>query len=262
MNTARIAVLAVALLAGGGAAWLATGSPAPPPAAPTQTVTINTTDVLVAGIDLPLGSVAKKGDLRWQAWPADGVGLHMIKRSEQPKADEEFEGAIARMPLMQGEPIRKEKLAKRDGSGFLSAILDKGRRALSITIAQDGAMTAGGFILPNDRVDVVRTFRDEGASRSMGSEVMMTEKVLLNVRVLAIGQNVQEKNGERVVTGTTATLDLSPEEVETIALAQRTGQLSLALRSIADANEKREEARKSDKLTIIRFGIPGVAIQQ
>jgi pilus assembly protein CpaB len=259
MNKAQIAVLAVALLAGGGAMYLASGSP--PPAEAPPPVAVNTVDVLVANIELPLGAVVKQGDLRWQAWPADGVGPMMIKRSDDAEAIKSFDGAIVRSALMQGEPARREKIVKRDGTGFLSAVLEKGRRALSITIAQDGAMTAGGFILPNDRVDVIRTYRDEGASKALGAEIMQTEIVLRNVRVLAIGQSVQEKNGERVASGTTATLDLSPAEVEAIALAQRTGQLSLALRSLVDSNEKNEPVKQSDKLTIIRSGVPSVAVR-
>ena len=84
-------------------------------------------------------------------------------------------------------------------------------------------------MLPNDRVDLVRTYRDEEASKNGGGDVQVAETVLSNVRVLAIGQTVQERNGEKVVTGETATLEVTPQQAETLALAQKVGQLALVL---------------------------------
>lgn len=258
MNTARIAILGIALVAGGAAAYLASSSPPPPP--PPQAVApppIPTTEVLVAARDLGLGAVLRGPEMRWQSWPPTAVSPFMIKREDVPGAMEEFNGSIARMAMLEGEPIRREKLIKQDGSGFMSAILPEGKRALAIAIDQRGTSTAGGFILPNDRVDIIRTYRDEAGSKAAGGESFNTETLLQSVRVLAIGQNIQERNGERVVVGETATLELDAQQVELIALAQRTGQLSLALRSMVDRNAPAGEiAKRSDGLTIIRFGIP------
>ena len=90
------------------------------------------------------------------------------------------------------------------------------------------------FILPNDRVDVLMTTRRSGE----GEEGFQTEVILENVRILAIDQTIQEKDGEAVVVGETATLQLSPQEVEILAIAQQMAdRLSLALRSIADSGE-------------------------
>ncbi|HVL74271.1 MAG TPA: Flp pilus assembly protein CpaB, partial [Beijerinckiaceae bacterium] len=167
-------------------------------------------------------------------------------------------GSIARSSFLSGEPIRREKLIKASGSGFMSAILPSGMRAVAISIDTRGATSAGGFILPNDRVDVIRTFRDQDASGGTGSEVHLSETILTNIRVLAIGPHIQERNGEKVVTGETATLELSPAQAELVTLAQKVGQLSLALRSLADAHEtgERREARDEGGLTIVRYGVP------
>jgi pilus assembly protein CpaB len=258
MKFARVAVLGVALAAGGGAAWLASGTTAPEPTAsappPAQ---LATDEVLVASKDLPLGSLLVETDLAWQAWPKDAVSKGMIRKSDGGNAIEDAKGSVSRGNFFEGEPIRREKLVKGPNSGFLSAILPTGFRAVAINIDAQGGTTAGGFILPNDRIDVIRTFRDQDQSKITGTDVYTSETILSNVRVLAIGQNVQEKNGERVITGSNATLELDPKQAETVVLAQRIGQLSLSLRSMVDASKVKEDFSHDDHdaITVVRYGV-------
>jgi pilus assembly protein CpaB len=259
MKPARLAVLGIAVLAGGAAALMMSGGDPPPaPRIVEAPPTMKIVEVLVAGVDIPMGQTLKAGDLRWLAWPADTAPNGVIKRTEFPNALDETAGSIVRSNFFGGEPIRREKLIKADGSGFMSAILPSGMRAVAISIDTRGATSAGGFILPNDRVDVIRTFRDEESSKSGGVDVHMSETILSNIRVLAIGQNVQERNGEKVVTGETATLELTPAQAELITLAQKVGQLSLALRSLADTNQV-QDAPRADRgdsaLTVVRYGV-------
>jgi pilus assembly protein CpaB len=123
-------------------------------------------------------------------------------------------------------------------------------RAVAISIDNRGATSAGGFILPNDRVDVIRTVQGvEGVPPT-------SETILTNIRVLAIGQTIQERNGEKVITGETATLELNPPQAELVILAQKVGQLSLALRSLEDVNETGTPKREGpNALQVIRFGV-------
>src|SRR5215212_746001 len=229
MNRARLAVLGVALVAGGGAAiMMSGGSPPPPVVVQAPAPEISTTDVLVAAVDLPMGQTLKPNDLRWQPWPSDMLPNGVIKRTEAANALEETAGSIVRSAMLGGEPIRRERLIKADGSGFMSAILPSGMRAVAISIDTRGATSAGGLILP---------YRDDESSKGGGVDVQISETILSNIRVLAIGQNVQERNGEKVVTGETATLELTPGQAETVTLAQKTGQISLALRSLTDARQ-------------------------
>lgn len=256
MNTARILVLGAALAAGGIAAYLASGTPEPQ--APVQVVqqqSIKTTEVLVAANEIPLGATVAEKDLKWQTWPQDGAA-GMVTKAEQANAMKDYAGTIARMAMISGEPVRKEKLVKAEQGGVMSALLPSGSRALAITIDNRGANTAGGFILPNDRVDVIRIYRDEAATKVQGNDVMVSETLLRNVRVLAIGQNIQERNGEKVVVGETATLELDPRQVETVILAQRLGQLSLSLRSLQDAGKPDNTVTNTDdtSLTVVRYG--------
>src|ERR1700716_201594 len=227
MNTARIVVLMIALGAGGVAVYLASGldnKPAPrEPVAQLQTV-----DVLVAKSDISLGQTVAPEDMQWQTWPASSASNTFIRRNERPEATTQIAGSIARSPFIAGATIREPKLVKTNGSGFMAALLPAGMRAISTEISPETG--AGGFILPNDHVDVILSRRDREAEKLSGIEVHRSESLLTNVRVLAIDQNIEEKNGQRVVIGKTATLELSSRQTETLAMGRLMGTLSLALR--------------------------------
>jgi pilus assembly protein CpaB len=263
MKRAQIITIAVAVLAGGGALYLAQSpKPAPAPivqisAPPPPPVPME--DILVASHEIALGAVLGDPDLQWSSWPRDSAGPGMIKKSELPNAMEDIKGAVVRGNFYQGEPIRREKIVKGPNSGFLSAILTPGKRAVAINIDATGATTAGGFVLPNDHVDILRTRRDED-SRGGATDVFVTEVLVSNVRVLAIGPNIQEKNGERVVNGSNATLEVDPADAELLLQAQRTGQLSMSLRSmrdVQDVNTVDPNARppQANGVTLIRYGV-------
>jgi pilus assembly protein CpaB len=258
MSAARIVVLVVALVAGIGAALLAGGSREPVrEAAPKPAVATN--DVLVAATDIARGGVLGADSMRWQPWPSDSVGPQMITRSSDPEALKDYTGAIARMSVGEGEPLRAERLIKGYGSGFMSALLSPGMRAVSTEASEETG--AGGFILPNDRVDVIlsRKLPDTGAGDRYSSET-----ILQNVRVLAIDQTVEDEKGEKVVVPKkTATLELTPRQAETMALARQLGNVSLALRPLADAGAAKgpdadlgPKPTGGDGITIVRFGVP------
>jgi pilus assembly protein CpaB len=255
MNTARIAVLGIAIVAGGIAAYLASGpSETPAPAQPVAQ--LQTVDVLVAKSDIGLGQSVKPEDLQWQAWPAATAGGSLISRANKADAVKDLTGSIARSPFVAGEPIREQKLVKADGSGFMAAILPQGYRAVSTEISPETG--AGGFILPNDRVDVLLTKRDKNPE-GKGGDIAVSEIILANIRVLAIDQAPKEKDGASALVGRTVTLELKPEQTETLARARQTGTLSLALRSIADIKLDEKPLERSDKrgesLNVVRYGV-------
>ena len=248
MKAARLLVLGVAIVAGLGAAYLMLGTKEPP--APVTIVApppIVTDSVLMAARTLGPGSVIADGDLSWKTWPKEQVPQGAIQRSVQPNALQEFKGMVVRAEMLAGDPVRRERLAK--DAGFMSAVLPTGLRAVAIDLADQGKSAAGGFILPNDRVDLIRTFHPDDAPGAFASETILT-----NIRILAIGQAVQDKAGERTVIGGTATLELTPEQAEKVVLAQRTGQLTLTLRSVADAAKVEQPLEAPRSMTIIRFG--------
>ena len=262
--TARIVVLTIALGAGGVAAYLVSTSESQQPVAVAPVAQLPTVEVLVAKNDIGLGQAIKPGDLVWQTWPEAASNI-FIRRGDRPEAANQLVGTIARAPFVIGEPIREQKLVKSDGSGFMAAILPAGMRAISTEISPETG--AGGFILPNDRVDVLLSKRERNPEQPNAGDVISSEIILSNIRVLAIDQAPKEKDGQTTVVGKTVTLELKPEQAETLARARQSGTLSLALRSIADINvaENRSDEnsrRRGDSVAVIRFGIPSTMTTQ
>ncbi|MBI4274952.1 MAG: Flp pilus assembly protein CpaB [Rhizobiales bacterium] len=259
MKAARLVVLGVAVVAGGLAALLASGGDETPPP-PKPTTQIDTVEILTAKGDIGIGSAVTAADLGWSIWPTSSAGPNFIRKSDRPDAIDQLAGAIARMTFSAGEPIRESKLIKASGSGYMAAILPSGMRAVSTEISPETG--AGGFILPNDHVDVILSRRDKQAEKATGAEVVVSETILTNIRVLAIDQTVEDKNGQKVVVGKTTTLEVTPSQVETLALARQIGTVSLALRSIAD--EKKDSTDDDDRgsrqgINMVRFGVTTTA---
>jgi len=238
---ARLFVLALSIVAGGIAAYLAASSGDKSVA--TQFVQVATVDVLVAKSDIGLGQSLSPANVEWQAWPQTTAAASLIRRSDRPEAAAKLAGSIARIPFVAGEPIRDAKIVSLNGTGFMAAILPSGMRAVSTPISPETG--AGGFILPNDRVDVILSKRDKG-------EVVRSHVVLSNLRVLAIDQAPKEKDGTNSLIGRTATLEATPEQAETLARAHLGGSIALALRSLADSDSDGAEKTPKKVVAIYR----------
>ena len=193
-----------------------------------------TTEILVAKSELGLGQIVKPEDLQWQVWPASSASGNVIIRAGRAEAIRDIAGSIVRAPFIAGEPIREQKLVKANGSGFMAAILPTGMRGISTEISPETG--AGGFILPNDRVDVLLSKREKNPD-GKSPDIVSSEIILTNIRVLAIDQAPKEKEGANSLVGKTATLELKPEQAETLGRARQSGTIQLALRSITDANK-------------------------
>ena len=267
MNKVQIAVIGATIVAFGGAYVLFNSGPAPAPQHVVQAPKLDTDDVLVAAQDIPMGTVIGDASVSWQSWPKPAISELMIVKSSGPAVIDDVKGSLTRDAFIRGEPMRRDKLVKAGAGGFMSAILPSGLRAVAIKVDNAGDDYAGGFILPNDRVDVIKIYRDDGATKSRGVEVLGAQTILTNVKVLAIGQNVQEENGKKVVVGGNATLELDPQQAEQVILAERAGNanLHLVLRSLVDSAGPALTAGDQDAggsgLTIVRFGAPQTATQ-
>lgn len=270
----NIALLAVALIAGGAAAFLAMqqqpGTPAAPPAAVvaeaptpetiTQIVEEPKVQVLVAKTPISVGQRLTPATIEWVEWPEDTTRPDFVTQTASPDALSGMGDAVARYEFFPGEPIREIKLARSD-RGFLSAVLDPGTRGVSVDVSAVSA--AGGFILPNDRVDVLLT-------ASVGTK-QVSSTILENVRVLAINSQIgetaatrpataeknsgasddgsaaaeEEAKGPATFSSAIATLALDPRQAEVIISATQNGRLSLVLRSTADVADNADSASKA-----------------
>ncbi|AZO49175.1 MAG: Flp pilus assembly protein CpaB [Mesorhizobium sp.] len=237
MPASRLIILSVAVAAAGGAGYVAKKMVVAPP--PQVTVdspkapAIALQDVLVLSGDVAMGSPLEN-NISWESWPSGGINANFITRAAEPDALDKLKGSVARVAMYTGEPLRRSKLIG-EGQSFMSSILPSGMRAVATAISAD--TSAGGFILPNDFVDVIMTRRSDTGTGGSG---FTTETILKNIRVLAIDQTIQEdEEGKKTRVGQTATLELTPQQAEIITVAQQMAdRLTLALRSITDTSEK------------------------
>jgi pilus assembly protein CpaB len=221
-----------------------------------EEVTTNTTQVLVARNEIGLGQIVGPESFRWLDWPQNAVSTSYIQRSARPNAIEELKDSVARAPMLPGEPVTAMKLVKAGEGGVLAAILPQGMRAISTRIKEETGV--GRLILPNDHVDVILIRRTRGRSGGGGGgEDFVSDTLFRNVRVLAIGQLIEARDGKKLAEGNTATLELNPRQAEVLALANSMGEISLALRSIADMDTKEQPKaeKRSESVKVLRYGV-------
>lgn len=243
MSPMRLIILAVAGFAAIAAAFLVRGMASAPSApavsAEPQTIVkeveVSQIKVLVAAADLPIGTLLSPSDFRWADWPERTVNPSYFTETVNPDAMETLAGSVVRTSLFADEPILPQKIVQKGETGFMAALLNPGKRAVSVEISPESA--SAGFILPDDRVDVILTYEIEVLQGEDLVEQTIVVTAMENVRVLAIDQMFGEVDGVPALTGSTATLELSPEEAELISLAARKATISLTLRSHADSGE-------------------------
>ncbi len=230
MNPRSIALVAAALVIAVGAAffvrgWLQSQKPEQVVEAPKATA------VLVAKVDLPAGTFIKETDMRWQPWPDDTVDPAYLLESKNSITD--FVGAVPRQGIAAGEPITGTRVAKPGDRGFLAAVLKPGMRAISIAISETSGIS--GLVFAGDRVDIILTHA-VGTGKDSAT-VRASETVLENVRVLALDQSLNDQRSEPKVAST-ATIEVTPKQVEMVAVVQELGRLSLSLRSLAKPEDE------------------------
>ncbi len=253
MKLARILVLAIAVAAGFVAfrMIMVSGNNTPAPQIVQAPVVKKATEqVLVASRDILLGSKLSEEHFDWAEWPQGSTPKGAVLRKTDPEAELKYNGRIAKVPIFEGEPIRPERLINTD-KGYMSAILPKGKRAIAVSV--EAETTAGGFILPGDKVDLILTRKsDRGA---------ISETILENVRVLAIDTTTAgEKDQKNLSPKRTATLELTLAQSEVVAQSQQIGNISLALRSAQDsADDAEQDNSRRRGVSYVKYGVSSQA---
>lgn len=280
MRGLRFLILAVAIAAGVGAVALVRNelerAKRPIVAQQTPAPQARRVEVLVAARELKMGERLKGEDLRWQPWPQEAVSEFFLTKQAQPRALEDMEGVIVRSGLLAGEPLSDSKLIRLKQPSVMAGFVRRGMVAFGLKV--DEVSAAGGFILPGDYVDVIMTARVEIEVEDLEAEggvtaesVLLSKTVLRSVRVLAIDEIFQQSGDPNIEEPKTATLEVTPDQAEALALAERGGEIQLALRSVAElipetgqrpidpvpvlAYDPRhpEELPEADAIDIIRF---------
>jgi pilus assembly protein CpaB len=222
---------------------LVAGAPAPAAgamgAAPTSTAPENTTEVLVATRELPVGTILDAEAVKFVPWPKDLVeGAYFVKGEAEAA---KLQGTVVRYNIPAGQPVAQGALVKPGDRGFLAAALGPGMRAVTVPVSAQTSVA--GFVFPGDRVDLILTQSVEGGG---GPALKASETVLRNLRVLATDQRTDKQTDDKgntvVNTYSTVTLEATPRIAEKIAVSLTLGNLSLSLRSIADNGGELEQA--------------------
>jgi pilus assembly protein CpaB len=229
MNAVRIAILAAAAVAAIAVAFFVRQAMT---TEPVQVVEVEepAVRVLAARRDMAVGERVGAADLYWQTWPDEALSPGYIVEDRGQSA-QDLAGSVVRASIGQGEPITGRKLVQPGDAGFMAAVLSPGMRAVAVPISAETG--AGGFILPNDRVDVIVSY-EQDVEGGRGGRNFVARTIVENARVLAIDQTYGE--GEETVIGETATLELSPDQARAVSLAVARGEVSLVLRSLSDAD--------------------------
>ncbi|MFN3520784.1 MAG: Flp pilus assembly protein CpaB [Phenylobacterium sp.] len=248
MGALRIAILAIAAIAAIAVALLVRGMMAPKPQAPVAAEAGKPmARVLVAQRDLPIGATLVAADVGWQAWPVESLNATFITDGAAPAPEakgaakvakaagdlvagpgpiEALEGAVVKEPILKGEPIIARKIVRGGEGGYMAVVLQPGMRAVAVPISNE--TTAGGFVLPGDRVDVMQS-RDAGGDRGF-----VTETLLRNVRVLAIDQSLEPGKDAKSMVGSVATLEVPAQDASVLVRGRAQGQMVLVLRAYSD----------------------------
>jgi pilus assembly protein CpaB len=194
---------------------------------------IKAIEILVAARDLPTGTILNPEHLRWQNWPEDGLNEQYVSRETRPDAITELTGNAVVRPMLAGEPVSENKLVQPDTASFLGAVLKPGMRAYTMQV--EPFEQVGGFVLPGAYVDIllVISYQPEGPAANEGDRRFVSETVLENVRVIAVDQTVNDVDTQARVSDT-VTLEVTPAQVQNLAVARSMGRLTLSLRSLLE----------------------------
>ncbi len=200
-----------------------------------------TSDVVVAKVDIPVGSRIIPEQLTIAQFPADVTPIGAIA-----KIDENLIGRVAIIAISPKDPVTEGKLAPIGSLGGLSSVIPEGYRAMTVKV--DDVVGVSGFIMPGTLVDVVVVIQPP---KGTANEEMISKIVLQNIKVLASGQNIDKPKNDREVERSVkaVTLQLTPEQAEKLALASSEGKLQLVMRNSVDqADEQTSGANKRSLL--------------
>lgn len=197
---------------------------------------VQTVDVLVASRPIPIGEKIKADMVDAQPWPKHLVVPGFVTTGDKTQ---NIIDMVTRGTFQKGEPILLSKLANPSDPSFLAAALPPGKKM--VTLSTDGIAGLAGFVFPGDRVDVIVTHpipREDADPENLDdkdSQETVTETVLHNVKVLAVDQRAEAgTTEEKIPLPSSISLEVSLEDAQRLRLAQETGYLSMALRSLED----------------------------
>lgn len=225
MNPRIIVLIVAAIVVAGGTAFLVRQFLVGSGPQQEDQVEQETSEILVATKNLPMGHLVAAGDLAWVAWPNDG--LHANYLIQENTAIDDLNGFVVRYGITGGEPVTRGRIVGPGEKGFIAAVLGTGMRAITIPVNRTSGLA--GFVFPGDRVDVILT---RVAQDNQGIPHHVSETVLKNIRVLGVDLRVDDQDKGNPALGKSVTLEVTPKMAEKVSMLGVMGGLTLALRSL------------------------------
>jgi len=223
MSSRTLSLIALSVLLGLGAAWMANNWLT---ARMNTTTDSNMQNVVVAAVEIPFGQMVEPQQVKLVAMPKGSVPSDAFDTVDKAT------GRIATFTILSGDILRGARLAEHLGGSTLASLIAPNKRAISVRV--DDVVGVGGFLLPGNRVDVLATKKTSGSSNEAKSET-----ILEDLRVLAVDQTASTDKTQPVVVRA-VTLEMTSEEAEVLVKAQTEGKLQLALRNPLDEQKKPE----------------------
>lgn len=199
--------------------------------APRQEVAIKaeqTTKVIVASKNLSPGATIKEDDLKWQEWPKTALEPSYI--TEGQAKIEDFRASIVRFPIQKGTPIVRQELIRKGDKSFLAAVVEPGKRAVSVDVT--ASASDSGLIFPGDYVDVIVSKINTVNNVQVGQ----SKTILRNIKVVAFDTTLAAPQENPKTPPHVATLEMTPAEAEILMAGAKDGTISLSLHSIEKGN--------------------------
>jgi pilus assembly protein CpaB len=205
--------------------------------------------VVVAATPLYFGNNVRREHLREIDWPADATPPGAFTTIDEILGVEDEEERVALRAIEVNEPILRSKISGFGGRASLSSLLAPEMRASTIRVNDVNGVA--GFVLPGDHVDIMLTRSASGGKGGRGAADLITDVLLQNIRVLGIDQDANEQRDKPGVAKA-VTLEVTSVQAQKLVLAQRLGELSLALRHVT--NVEAESPTKTVSLRDLQVG--------
>lgn len=218
-----------------------------------QQATLSTNKVVVATMDVNLGTRLTPDMIRLTDWPAGSVPKDSFTDIKA------LDTRVTRVSLQRGEPLIEAKLAQLGATGGLSAVVADGKRAMTVRV--NDVIGVAGFALPGNFVDILVSTQEENNSKASGKDLNISKLVLERILVLAVAQESSQNDTKPKVVSA-VTLEVTPEQAEKLDLARSVGQLSLVLRNQVDLKPTQTDGATKQTLLYLPAGaLPAPALK-
>jgi pilus assembly protein CpaB len=202
--------------------------------------------VVVASQDVPEGASLDRMVLTVSNWPVPTVPAGAYGSLDS------VAGRVTRVAVFKGEPIVPGRLAPEGTGPGIEVKITPGKRAMGVRV--DDVSNISGLLQPNSRVDVLITLQDNTSERQKQISKLFME----NMRVLSVGTQVQRGPDNQPIAAATVTLEVTPDEAERLAVAQREGSIQLVLRGYGDPDSSNTKGARSNEVLGILGSAPTV----